>query len=51
MPHFKFLHTIAAGRRHTIAIKTDGTAMAAGDNQFGQCDVSQFHRFQLPNAL
>jgi alpha-tubulin suppressor-like RCC1 family protein len=31
---------IAAGRRHTIGLKSDGTVMAVGDNKFGQCDVS-----------
>ena len=30
---------VCAGRLHTVALKTDGTVLAAGDNQFGQCDV------------
>src|SRR5690242_10597970 len=32
--------TIAAGRRHTVGIRTDGTVTAVGDNKYGQCDVS-----------
>ena len=38
----KLLHndTIAAGRRHTVGVKFDGTVTAVGDNKCGQCDVS-----------
>lgn len=32
-------HTICAGGSHTVAIK-DGKALATGDNEEGQCDVS-----------
>ena len=31
--------TVAAGRDHTVGLKTDGTVVAVGDNQYGQCDV------------
>lgn len=31
---------IAAGRRHTVALKSDGTVIAVGDNSCGQCNVS-----------
>src|SRR5690606_2066830 len=34
--------TIAAGRRHTVALKTDGTVTAVGDNKYGQCNVSDW---------
>lgn len=30
---------VAAGRLHTVALREDGTVLATGDNQFGQCDV------------
>lgn len=33
-------NTIAAGRRHTVGLKTDGTVTAVGDNKLGQCNVS-----------
>lgn len=33
-------NTITAGRRHTIGLKSDGTVTAAGDNKYGQCNVS-----------
>ena len=32
--------TIAAGRRHTVGLKLDGTVAAVGDNNYGQCDIS-----------
>ena len=31
---------IAAGKRHTLAVTGSGTALAAGDNSYGQCNVS-----------
>lgn len=31
--------TVAAGRDHTVGLKTNGTVVAVGDNQYGQCDV------------
>lgn len=34
--------TIAAGRRHTVALKSDGTVIAVGDNKYGQCKVSDW---------
>ena len=33
---------VCAGRLHTVAMKTDGTVLAAGDNAYGQCDVDQW---------
>jgi len=32
--------TLAAGCRHTIFLKSDGTVVAVGDNEYGQCDVN-----------
>ncbi|MEL1135761.1 RCC1 domain-containing protein [Desulfitobacterium sp. THU1] len=37
---YKGKDTIAAGCRHTIGLKSDGTVTAVGDNNYGQCDVS-----------
>ena len=37
---YKDKDTIAAGRRHTVGLKSDGTVTAVGDNNYGQCDVS-----------
>ncbi|MBT2282536.1 RCC1 repeat protein [Paenibacillus polymyxa] len=39
-------YTIAAGRRHTVALKSDGTVTAVGDNDYGQCDVSGWSNIQ-----
>lgn len=43
--------TIAAGPRHTIGLKSDGTVVAVGDNNYGQCDVSGWHGIQLPGNI
>ena len=32
--------TVAAGTNNTIGVRSDGTVIAAGDNSYGQCDVS-----------
>jgi len=40
MDLYKDKDTIAAGRRHTVGLKSDGTVTAVGDNIYGQCDVS-----------
>ena len=34
------VESIAAGKNHTVAILSDGSVAAIGDNSFGQCDVS-----------
>ena len=31
---------VAAGFKHTIGLKSNGTLVATGDNNYGQCDVS-----------
>jgi alpha-tubulin suppressor-like RCC1 family protein len=35
-------NTIAAGRRHSVGLKSDGTVTAVGDNNYGQCNVSDW---------
>lgn len=32
-------HVLAVGNLHTIALRKDGTVLAAGDHSYGQCDV------------
>ena len=32
--------TLSAGHYHTVGLKADGTVLAAGSNEYGQCDVS-----------
>ncbi|WFR61079.1 RCC1 domain-containing protein [Paenibacillus amylolyticus] len=34
--------TIAAGRRHTVALQSDGKVKAVGDNKCRQCEVSEW---------
>ena len=31
--------TVSAGSDHTVGMKADGTAVAVGDNTYGECDV------------
>jgi len=33
---------ISAGSNHLVALRSDGTVLAAGDNTYGQCDVSDW---------
>jgi hypothetical protein len=33
---------VAAGGKHTVGLKSDGTAVAVGDNEFGQINVSSW---------
>ncbi len=33
---------IAAGRRHTFGLKSNGMVTAVGDNNYGQCDVNDW---------
>jgi NADH:ubiquinone oxidoreductase subunit len=40
--------TIPASCAHTLGLKSDGTVVAVGDNEFGQCDVSGWRGIQLP---
>ena len=35
-----FRETISAGINHTVGLKSDGTVVAVGNNEEGQCDVS-----------
>ena len=35
-------NTIAASAVHTVAITSDGSAIATGRNEYGQCDVSEW---------
>ena len=34
--------TISAGEDHTVGLKSDGTVVAVGENDNGQCDVSEW---------
>jgi len=36
------------GSSHTIGLKSDGTVVAVGDNEYGQCDVGGWRGIQLP---
>ena len=36
------LKTLDGGHNFTVALKADGTVVAAGDNEFGQCNVSDW---------
>ena len=51
MDLYKYKHTIAAGRRHTIGLKSDGTMVAVGNNEYGQCDVNGWRGIQLTSNI
>lgn len=40
---------LAAGRRHTVGLKADGTLVAVGDNSHGQCGVAGWSGIRLPD--
>lgn len=40
MRYNKYNRTIAAGMNHTVAVREDGTVVAVGSNDDGQCNVS-----------
>ena len=33
---------VSAGTCHTVGLKSDGTVVAVGDNNYGQCDVDDW---------
>ena len=33
---------VAAGQEHTVGLKADGTVVAVGNNEDGQCDVGDW---------
>ena len=39
---------IFCGRNHKIGLKADGTLVASGFNDKGQCDVSDWEDIKLP---
>ncbi len=39
---FQKCDTISAGVNHIVGLKKDGTVVAVGDNDYGQCDVSDW---------
>ena len=42
---------VSAGASHTVGLKSDGTVVAVGDNEAGQCDVSGWSGIQQVSAL
>ena len=38
----------SGGRCHTVGLKSDGTVVAVGNNEFGQCDVGSWRDIRLP---
>jgi alpha-tubulin suppressor-like RCC1 family protein len=42
VPTGEYYHTIAAGYGHTVGVKADGTVVAVGLNDEGQCDVDNW---------
>ena len=42
MDQWTEITAVAAGERHTVAVKADGSLVAAGDNEAGQCQVEDW---------
>lgn len=40
--NWKDIVQVACGDKHTVGLKSDGTVVAVGDNENGQCDVSDW---------
>ena len=40
------IRAAAAGERHTVGLRADGTVVAIGDNAAGQCDVDDWKLWQ-----
>lgn len=40
---------ISANERHTAALKNDGTVVAAGDNEYGKCEVNDWADIRTPH--
>lgn len=40
---------ISAGWDHTVGLKADGSIVAVGDNESGQCNVSWWTDIKVPN--
>ena len=43
-----YADTISAGGNSTVGLKSDGTVVAAGYNEYGQCDVEEWRNIALP---
>ena len=37
------------GESHFVGLKSNGTVVAVGSNEFGQCDVSGWKNIRLPS--
>jgi hypothetical protein len=40
--NFEVIPMVAAGSKHTVGLKSDGTVVAVGDNTYGQCNVGDW---------
>ena len=40
---------VSTGFLHTVGLKRDGTVVAVGNNEYGQCDVGDWTGIKLPS--
>ncbi|WP_407951960.1 RCC1-like domain-containing protein [Plantactinospora sonchi] len=40
---------MAAGSTHTLGLRADGTVVATGNNEHGQCDITGWDAIRSPN--
>ena len=43
-------NVLSVGARHTVGLKKDGTVLASGSNEFGQCDVDEWENITAIDA-
>lgn len=41
---------ISAGLYHSVAIRADGAVIATGNNDYGQCNVSDWTDIRIPGS-
>lgn len=47
MSKWKNIVAISAGCVHTVGLKSNGTVMATGNNEYGQCDVNEWYDIKI----
>ena len=49
--YWKDIVAISSGSQYTIGLRSDGTVVATGENDDGQCNVSTWKDIRIPDRL